>query len=188
MGSLGKSFALILIVLFVVLISPQTIKADSIGGIASEQGSFRILSPLNTTYSTSALTLKIVFTDYNLQYTFECFVDGKFQGDAPYIFNDSIYLLQYAANASMNLPLLSEGSHILKVVMYSSAPQEDTATVYFTVAPASSASVNPTPAVSESPTPSLSPTVPEFPTLLILPLLLSLFSVAVVLRHRKTAK
>ncbi len=37
---------------------------------------------------------------------------------------------------------------------------------------------------SSSPTPS--PTVPEFSTLAVLPLLLSIFSIAVILRHRKT--
>lgn len=50
--------------------------------------------------------------------------------------------------------------------------------------PASSVSPNPTaPTTSNSPAPS--PTVPEFSWLVILPLLLFVFSVAVVLKHRK---
>jgi len=40
---------------------------------------------------------------------------------------------------------------------------------------------------SSSPAPTSTLTVPEFPALVIFPLILSIFSVAVILRHRKTA-
>ena len=50
---------------------------------------------------------------------------------------------------------------------------------------------NPTPTPTHTktvqPPPTISPTVPEFSWLAILPLLLSIFAIVVVLRHRKTA-
>jgi parallel beta-helix repeat protein len=45
---------------------------------------------------------------------------------------------------------------------------------------------SPTPTILQSPTPT--PTVPELSWLIILPLLLSIFSIAVILRHRKQVK
>jgi hypothetical protein len=189
-----KSFALVLIVLMVVLVSPQTIKADSNDFIVSEQGAFVIQSPLNRTYNTNALTLNLTFAAFFFQYTFECFVDGKFQGDAPYTVNVSGTHIQYPGKASMNLPLLSEGSHILKVVMYSNAPQKGgpyTAIVYFTVntiAKMTSPTISNLPTQSPSAVaPTQTPDAPEFSFLIVLPLFFSMFLAAVILRLRKTA-
>jgi hypothetical protein len=89
----NKKSVLVLIVILAfpslttMSIFPQTVKAESNDYIASEQGAFCILSPLNRTYNTNALTLSIKFASFRLQYTFECFVDGKFQGNAPYTVN-----------------------------------------------------------------------------------------------------
>jgi hypothetical protein len=60
-------------------------------------------------------------------------------------------------------------------------PQTVTYTVYFYP------DTYPAPS-SVTPTPTSTPTVPEFPALLILPLLLSVFAIAVTFKHRKTTK
>ena len=54
--------------------------------------------------------------------------------------------------------------------------------------PTSSISPSPNPTSSPTQTPSPTPTVPELSWLVIVPLLLSVFAVAVVVRHRKTSK
>jgi hypothetical protein len=54
-----------------------------------------------------------------------------------------------------------------------------------TPTPTASPTINPT--QTPSSTPTITPTVPEFSAMILLPLLLSLFSFAVLVRHRKTA-
>jgi hypothetical protein len=49
-------------------------------------------------------------------------------------------------------------------------------------------SPSPTPSLNPTPNPTPTPTVPELSWLVIVPLLLSLFSVALIVRHRKTTK
>jgi hypothetical protein len=98
----------------------------------------------------------------------------------------------YLYRGNVTLPNLPSGTHSLVIYawgaknMMSYCETEWAAfsgTVNFTIS-------DPTPSPSPSPTPTLvpTPTVPELSWLLIVPLLLSVFSVALLVRHRKTAK
>ena len=60
---------------------------------------------------------------------------------------------------------------------YQSSSDIETASTLYSTTP----TLTPTP----TPTPTTTPTVPEFPAIAILPLLLSVFAVAIVLKHRK---
>lgn len=87
----------------------------------------------------------------------------------------------FVYTASIRLVDLSEGSHT--VTAYANDTHNEYA--YLNTRSASySFTVN----SSNSPTPSPSPTVPEISWLVVVPLLLSVFAVAVVVRYRKTAK
>ena len=74
----------------------------------------------------------------------------------------------------------------LEVSIPSDAAQSSTTTPSST--PTTSFIPRTSPTITKTPATSSTPAVPEFSILVILPLLLSVFSVAVILRHRKTAK
>ena len=89
----------------------------------------------------------------------------------------------YWFSYSINISNLTQGDHRISVIAYQYLGNSS----YHTLFNQSSTPIiflvdNTLPAT----TPEPSPTVPEFPALAIVPLLLSAFAVAVVVRHRKT--
>jgi hypothetical protein len=193
MGKISKTFALFLILLIVMscltllLVKPanaQTATPSSTNSLSFSSG-LTIFSPLNQTYASNVIPLNVTFnwvvaTQVFLNYS----IDGNNQGQLPLDFGNITGFQQtYLAYGLVDLPQLSNGSHVLTVNVESrlngnGEPYYWVNQVYFSIS-----SRQPTP----SPAPTLSPTVPEFSWLAIVPLLLSLFPVAVILRYRKTA-
>ena len=141
-----------------------------------------IQSPTNTTYSYNSLTLNVTFYadwykewDYSINYS----LDGKANQTLNldyYTLGPSQHPTTYISAITVPIFNLSEGTHYLTVYLQLIATEYyyDNQTVVFTIA-------------TNSPTPTNSPipSVSEFPASAILPLLLFLFSVAVVFKHGK---
>ena len=85
-------------------------------------------------------------------------------------------------NANTTLTGLSQGSHKIVISVKTEANPPSVPVSEQTI----SFNVDSSVSTSPSPTPTSTPTVPEFSWLVIVPLLLSIFSVAVILRQRKT--
>ena len=176
----------IIVLLTLVMSMGDFAKADIVdndGEVLSEAP--YIQSPTNTTYSYDSLTLNVTFYaewyeknvdflhfwGYSMNYS----LDGKA--------NQTLTLDLYAFGSNSSyigayVPLLnlSEGTHHLTAYLMAASTETyyDSQTVVFTIA-----------TNSPTQTPTSTPAVPELTLLVIMPLLLSIFSVAVIVSHRK---
>lgn len=128
-------FVLALLVSFPI--GTRVVKADS--GNPIQFYIFTVYSPLNRTYSSRFLSLNLSFSaGMGVQYTLQYYIDGKYVGDAPFsVKNPTEMHVIHQANAFVELPALSEGSHALRAVLICSGlmrslPSND-GTVYFTI-------------------------------------------------------
>ena len=191
------------------------VKADSNDSLIFS-GGVTVLTPVNITYTSNDLTLSVVFTG-TLQTSLTFSVDGVNEGAIPLTPDSSTgtTIVNAKEVGAVTLPKLSDGSHKLTIYEnvylndYHSAnppgapfkptsPGSDdyiaswTDTVFFSI----NTVITPTPsAIATLPTSSTEPTtssatpaVPELSSLIIVHLLLFVFSVAVVVRHRKQVK
>jgi hypothetical protein len=89
----------------------------------------------------------------------------------------------YWFSYTINISNLTNGYHKIAIIAYQYIYGPPPLNLFSqSSAPITFLVQNPTP----STTPTITPTVPEFPAIVILPLLLSMFVGAVILRHRKT--
>jgi hypothetical protein len=150
----------------------HTVKAystDTQGNIISDSTTFLVnttlrlptilLSPMNITYDSNEipLTYTIDNSSYHVYYNLDNSADKRM-------------------NSNITLSALSDGQHSLTIRAYGNDVNigiYTKQTANFTID-------------TTNPFPVPTPTVPEFPGLVIVPLLLSLFLVAVLIRHRKT--
>jgi len=201
---------------FSVVVGVNIVKADSSSPMTFA-GDITLISPVNETYSSNILTLNLNLTCGGLPYVLTYSIDGTNEGTIPLTFSQSISFLFQVETGTVQMPTLSNGSHKLTIyeVAYlnnyhganppgapfqPTSPGSDnytcswTNTIYFSINATTSSTLSPT---SSSTTPSATPTptstllstaaVPELSWLVVVPWLLSMFSVAVTLRHRKTA-
>jgi hypothetical protein len=170
----------IIILLTLMLVTVSYVKADivDVNGEDLARAPY-IQSPTNTTYTSDSLTLAVNFYadwfkawDYSINYS----LDGKR--------NQTLSLEFFGQSGVTNVSVvsvpirnLSEGTHHLTVYIKlatSTKTYYDSQTVVFTVATNQSIATN---------QPSTS--VPEFPALITVPLLVSIFSIALLLKYRK---
>ena len=170
-----------LILLFGTLIQVNPFVKAETNSISFSSG-LTVFSPLNQTYTSNELPLNVTFnwivgTQVFLNYS----IDGNLIGQLPLSFGNITGFQQtYLAYGLVDLPQYSNGSHVLTVNVESrlngnGEPYYWVNQVYFSIS-----SGQPTPS------PTSTSSVPELFWMAIVPLLLSLFSVAVILRHRKT--
>ena len=202
---------------FSIAVGVHTVKADSSSPMTFA-GDITLISPVNETYSSNSLTLKFNLTCGGLPYVLTYSIDGTNEGTIPLTFCQSISFLFQVETGTVQMPTLSDGSHKLTIyeVAYlnnyhganppgapfqPTSPGSDnytcswTDTVYFSIDAATLSAPSPTPS-STTPlataTPGLTPistaAVPELSWLVVVPLLLSVLSVAVIVRHRKEVK
>ena len=185
MGNLRKSLALVLILIMMSFssIAIELTKAQSLPIPPAPQIS--IVSPtLNSNYSN---VISLVFTvqtngTFDLPPNLSVSEKGRWGIDTFSYCLDGHSNVTISGNVTLND--LSNGKH--QVVVY--AARWIYYGIYFGGVEDSIASEPLSFYVSTgTPTPSANPSVPEFPALAILPLLLSVFAFAVVLKHRKTA-
>lgn len=205
--------ALLLCLLFlsIAAVGTHTVKADSSSPMTFA-GDITLISPVNETYTSNQLTLNLNLTCGGLPYNLTYSIDGTNEGSIPLTFSQSINFLFEVEAGTVQMPSLSNGSH--KLTIYEVAylnnyqgaeppgapfqptfPGSDnytcswTDTVYFSVnATAAQTTPAPTPTATPSATPTATPAapVPELPWLTIVPLLLFMFSVAVIVRRQRT--
>ena len=168
------SILLVILAALTVSVGTQNVAAQS-GGIPYSSGLY-LISPLNTTYTSNMLTLKVYF-DMGIQTKLNYSIDGGLHsGDIPltYLNNSEImYISNY--QGIVPLPKLPDGSHTLTITVdaelndfhganppgapFKATNAEGTNfaaiwihTIYFTI-DTSKATQNPT--VSATPTPTL---------------------------------
>jgi hypothetical protein len=193
------------------------VKADS-NDLLIFSGGVTVLNPVNKTYTSNDLTLSVVFTgglQPSLTFSVDGVNEGMIPLTPDY--SSGITIVNAKSVGAVTLPKLSDGSHQLTIYenvylnnFHSAnppgAPFKETPpgsynytaswtdTVFFSINTVTS----PTPSVIATATLPASPTeqtttfptpaVPELSWLIILPFLLSVFAVALVLRHRKQVK
>jgi hypothetical protein len=198
----------------ITMLSFIRVKADSTEPITFSSG-LAVYSPLNTSYNSYSVLVNVSFgCPYGIQSSLNYSIDGKYQDglnmnfpstsepwSVPNYSPSNYYLFD-----SFNLPPLPNGPHQISFEIdeeannYTAPPSSSfqringtnnyvatwVNTVSFTI---SSNDVFPTPTTiltpTLAPTPTSTSTVPEFPWLIILPLLLFMFSMAVIIRTRK---
>ena len=179
MGRINKSFALVCI-LIIAISSASLLMAKPANAQNNTNPSVFILYPIGST----VFNVSIVGVYFQLLYQT----------------NDTISWAGYSINGGANVTCtgnVTDNSAYIKdgyqfdfghptLTLYANdtvgnwaIPQTITYTVYF---------YPDTYSTPSSATPTPTPSVPEFPSLVIVPLLLSVFSVALILRYKKTAK
>lgn len=200
--SLAVAIILIAIV-SVAVVYVYPVNADSDQPIQFLDSGVTILSPVNMTYNGINLVLNVTLhsagnlgsLDPNVSMNYS--IDGLYNGTVPLQSNGEIHV-ETTAIGTVGLPRLTDGSHVLTIYLYglnqrSAEPWylSYTNTVYFST---TSNPPSPTPSPIAVPTPTLIQTpastqaIPEISWSVILPLLLSVFFVAVILRHQKQVK
>ncbi len=215
MAKFSKSFTLILILLLLLGLGFTNSTLLVKGQPSGYEVKVHVSSPIqNETYQTNNIplnfTLDIESINASLfqQVLFMCNLDGQtgYHGgsgisiggipDGYYVF---LPPFPSTYNTTINVP---NGNHLLWVEadlwLNDSSYDDDypitnlSQIVSFTVDNTTLSSTSPSPSSTQIPTPSTSPspspTVPELSWLIIVPLLLSVFSVVVIVRHRKTTK
>ena len=190
----------------------HSVKADSSSPMTFA-GDITLISPVNETYTSNSLTLDLNLTCGGLPYVLTYTIDGTNEGTIPLTFSQSLSFLFEVETGTVQMPTLSNGSHKLTIdeeaylnnyhganppgaPFKQTSPGSDnytcswTDTVNFSInGTVAQTTPAPTPTSTPSPTPTPTPTatVPELSWLVIVPLLLSVFSVAVIIRQRKTS-
>ena len=103
-------------ILFISTLSViQAVKAFSDLPIISTSGAFTLYSPLNVTYNSNPITLSLGFESFmGMPYVLSYYIDGKYQGDIPYIVQRSNEThIEYPATGSVDLPALFGGQPFL---------------------------------------------------------------------------
>ncbi|MGA3111876.1 MAG: hypothetical protein ABSE15_07575 [Candidatus Bathyarchaeia archaeon] len=200
--SLAVAIILIAIV-SVAVVYVYPVNADSDQPIQFLDSGVTILSPVNMTYNGNNLVLNVTLhsagnlgsLDPNVSMNYS--IDGLYNGTVPLQSNGEIHV-ETTAIGTVGLPRLTDGSHVLTIYLYglnqrSAEPWylSYTNTVYFSTtgnppSPTPSPIAVPTPTLIQ--TPASTQAIPEISWSVILPLLLSVFFVAVILRHQKQVK
>jgi hypothetical protein len=197
MVNFSKSFSLLIILILalfsLIVVSAPNVKADLyLNGYHFAYKPY-ISYPLNDTYDSRLLSLNVSFhallhngVNYSMTYS----LDGQEKVEVPLVQHYiGVFDSQEKSyiDGSLLLPAMPDGAHNIRVILSGSEEvpdlvppfnfhyyaSDDTDTVYFN---------------THGFTPTPTPTVPELSWLVIVPLLLSVFSVAVIFRRRKTAK
>lgn len=211
--SLKKALvALLLCMLALSLaVGVHAVKADSISPITFA-GGITLISPVNETYDSNYLTLNFNLTRGGIPFIVTFSVDGANEGVVPLTYNGSgtgDFQLFAVYTGTAPLPRLTNGSHQLTIYeeaylndyrgaeppgapFQPTSPGSDnytaswTDTVYFAINATTQTTLSPSPApATATPTSTSSSAIPELPWWVILPLLLSVFLGAVIIRHRK---
>jgi hypothetical protein len=209
---------LTLVILASSLVMPlyaYVVKADSNDSLIFS-GGVTVLTPVNKTYTSNDLILSVIFqTALHSSLTYS--IDGVNEGAIPLTpdYSTGLTFANAKEVGAVALPKLSDGSHRLAIYeevylngyhgagppgtpFKQTPPGSDnytaswTDTVFFSI----NTVITPTPSAiatlpaspTEPTTSSATPAVPELSSLIIVPLLLFVFSVALVLRHRKQIK
>ncbi len=180
MGRISKSLAVITVLIVVLVIVFLMEPLAQFGTVEAQypfcNPAIEIDSPQpEEVYNTTSIPIEIVVLPWE---TGERFVDIYYTiDDGP---NIQLNITTYPETTNLygygTLDSLTNGNHTIK------AFANDTKGNILSCLP-SKFLVN----TSSNPLPITTSTIPEFPTLVILPLLLSMFSVAVIVRHRKTS-
>jgi hypothetical protein len=182
---------------FVFVAKINVVKADSNSPITFSSG-LTLYSPVNTTYSSNVVECNGTFNcPKGVQCSLNFSIDGQDQGGLPWSLNpNSIAIPEYyTVNGSFQLPQLPNGSHQLSIGIDEEVSNSSgilinrttwVNTVYFTID-----SSQPTPTLTPTPTPTITPTaspaVPEFPTLIILPLFTSAILLSLVFARKRNS-
>lgn len=150
----------------------------------SDYVSLSIIQPRNITYETSSIQVTI-----SAQANPGIWYVGYSLDDKPFVEIAPQKWLAHTFNETFSLNGLSQGSHYLVAKANAPATPNDILTAYSNISFSISAKITPNPSTSPTsiPTniPSPSPIVPEFSWLIILPLFLFMFSIAVTIKKRK---
>lgn len=98
--------------------SIQSVRADSNNPIGNS-GGVTIYSPVNTTYSSNFLSLKLSFCYGGIPSTINYSIDGKYSGPVPLFTNDTSTGFHITTNEDgfLQLPELSDGSHQITITL-----------------------------------------------------------------------
>ncbi len=195
--------ALFFCLLAVSAVGFSAARADS-GNPIYFSGGVTVFSPLNETYTYNYLTLTMSTNlDQNVAMPIELSYSIDGNSEEPIFLTDM---------GNIHLPMLTNGSHRLTVFERAyltgylswenppGAPFKETPigsgnytatwadTIYFSINNETSPIPSPTPA-SDTSTPTVTPvtSIPEFSWLVIVPLVLSVFSVVMIVKHQKNS-
>ncbi len=138
---------------------------------------FTLFSPLNRTYNSRLLTVKLTFSaGLGIKYTINYNIDEKYEKPIPFEIENPIELhAVYKATGYVALPELSEGSHNLTIYLIGSGHQHRTLsyteTIYFTIDTQTRYNI-----------------IPEFQSWIILPIFLTATLVILVTIRNKIRK
>jgi hypothetical protein len=180
---------LIVLLLFsLVLLEVEFNKGTTVSASHSGTG---IISPAKGSSTQNPVTLNVItggLGGSNIFYSMSYSLDGKENVSIPVKIQSYNNSFQVGVTGLTILPILPDGLHIVTVYtleQWQTNPPHafwSSNEVDFTINDLGAQIYSPT----AYPTNNSTPTVPEFPTLTILPLLLSMFCIAVAIRHRKT--
>ena len=184
MKRIVSALTLIVALLISVVVGVQTVKADSQTGSPFFSG-INIISPSNSTYSSSLLTLNVSVTTLggsNIKISMNYSLDGTYNQTIPvtiqYPTGNSFMMALHTGLA--DLPALPEGSHNITVYVEYEYPNNNRfvtpfpgtitqfydSTVYFTIS-----------ANSEQ-------NIPEFPSWIVLPLLITATLLIIICKQK----
>ncbi len=117
-------FALILTCL--LLVSIQTIKADTIGPLRFKDG-VTVYSPVSATYNSKNILFNYTFScGMGMHYILNYALDGNIAAPMPYqVINPKELHVVYLAVGQVQLPELSEGTHTLTISLQATFGQND---------------------------------------------------------------
>lgn len=115
-----KVWVTLLVSLLVITLgfSIQSVKADSNNPIGNS-GGLTIYSPVNTTYNSNFLSLRLSFGSGGVPATINYSLDGKYSGPVPLFVNDTSTGFHIITNEDgfAELPELSDGSHQITITL-----------------------------------------------------------------------
>jgi hypothetical protein len=185
---INKSVARIAIILLLISLSVIEVKFVDANPVPCDSSGTSnvevlIISPQNKTYDSNNIDLIVNFGAYPGVWYKGYSLDGS-----SYIEITPGHLTAHNVTETLSLSQLPKGQHSIEVKAYAMANDEDgkviaCSKVYFTITKTLEPLVSSSPTLTPTPT----PTVPEFPATIIVTLILSVFSVAVITRHMKVS-